>query len=357
MVKAKEKNVGIELLRIISKIMVVTLHCLGHGGVLGNTEPLSVNNNMAWLLEIASCGAVDLYALITGFVCVNAKYHYGRIVELWIQVMLYSVIITLVFNLPCDSFNSIKQILLSFFPVLRNQYWFFTSYVALFFFMPFLSTLAKALTKKDYQKFLILCMVFYCVFATAGRFLTNQIYSVDKGYSCFWLMIMYMAGAYIRIYDEDIRKYPKAVYLEGYVFGVVTTWCIRLLLIKVTISMYGEERYTELLTAYNSPFIVASAVGLFLFFAGVRVSSPVIRKWIEGLAAVSFGVYIISEQHYIRDRFITGHLIKYAGAPWYMLLLNIAMSVVVIYFICSIMDRIRKMIFDSLLNRRKGGRA
>ena len=173
MVKAKEKNVGIELLRIISMIMVVTLHCLGHGGVLGNTEPLSVNNNMAWLLEIASCGAVDLYALITGFVCVNATYHYGRIVELWIQVMLYSVIITLVFNLPCDSFNSIKQILLSFFPVLRNQYWFFTSYVALFFFMPFLSTLAKALTKKDYQKFLILCMVFYCVFATAGRFLTN----------------------------------------------------------------------------------------------------------------------------------------------------------------------------------------
>ena len=355
MMKTKDKNMGIELLRIISMMMVVTLHCLGHGGVLSNTQSLTTNNNMAWLLETASCGAVDLYALITGYVCVKAKYRYGRIAELWLQVALYSMIITIAFNTPFDGFNSVKQILLSFFPVTRNQYWFFTSYVALFFFMPFLSILAQTLMKRDYQKLLVLCMVFYCIFATAGRYLTNQIYNVDKGYSCFWLMILYMAGAYIRIYQEDINKYPKAVYLGIYLLGVGVTWSIRLFLVKATISMFGEERYIELLTAYNSPFIVVSAVGLFLFFMESKITGSAVRKWIERLASASFGVYIISEHPYIRERFIIGRLIEYTEEAWYMLLLRIVVFVVMLYFVCSMIDMVRKMIFDGFLNRRKRG--
>lgn len=36
----KERNYGIDLLRVISMIGVMALHVLGHGGVLANTKIL-----------------------------------------------------------------------------------------------------------------------------------------------------------------------------------------------------------------------------------------------------------------------------------------------------------------------------
>ena len=64
----KERNYGIDLLRILSMFMVVLLHLCGFGGVLSNVKPFSVNYYIAWFLEIVSYCAVDVFALISGFV-------------------------------------------------------------------------------------------------------------------------------------------------------------------------------------------------------------------------------------------------------------------------------------------------
>lgn len=58
------RNIGIELARIISMLMVLILHIIRHGGVLKNTIDLSINNNILYLLNIACYGAVNIYALI-----------------------------------------------------------------------------------------------------------------------------------------------------------------------------------------------------------------------------------------------------------------------------------------------------
>ena len=47
----RERNYGIDLLRIVSMLMVVILHVLGQGGVLKSSEPLSVGYSVAWLLD------------------------------------------------------------------------------------------------------------------------------------------------------------------------------------------------------------------------------------------------------------------------------------------------------------------
>ena len=63
----KERNYGIDLLRVISMIGVMTLHVLGHGGVLAITKILTLNYNIAWLLNILFCSAVNCFVLITGY--------------------------------------------------------------------------------------------------------------------------------------------------------------------------------------------------------------------------------------------------------------------------------------------------
>ena len=46
-----ERNMGVELFRIVSMMLVILLHVLGHGGVLSYSKHLSANYKAAWFLE------------------------------------------------------------------------------------------------------------------------------------------------------------------------------------------------------------------------------------------------------------------------------------------------------------------
>lgn len=94
-----KRNIGIDLLKIVSMLMIVTLHMLGHGGVLDNMPPMSRCYQVAWLIEIACYGAVNCYALASGFL--TARCNIRKLMELWLQVMFYSLLITMLWSVQC----------------------------------------------------------------------------------------------------------------------------------------------------------------------------------------------------------------------------------------------------------------
>ena len=100
-----ERNIGIDLLKIVSMLMIVTLHMLGHGGVLDDMPPMSRCYQVAWLIEIACYGAVNCYALASGFL--TARCNIRKLMELWLQVMFYSLMITIVMD--CVAWNDFKR--------------------------------------------------------------------------------------------------------------------------------------------------------------------------------------------------------------------------------------------------------
>ena len=84
----KQRNYGIDLLRMIAMLMVVILHILGKGGVLQAAPPLSIRYETAWLLETAAYCAVDCYALISGYVGFGTRCRYADLAALWLRVAL-----------------------------------------------------------------------------------------------------------------------------------------------------------------------------------------------------------------------------------------------------------------------------
>lgn len=96
-IQSQSRDYGIDLLRIVSMFLVCMLHVLGAGGVLENTTT-SVNFQLAWFLETLAICAVNCYALISGYVGLNSKHKYSGIVNLWLQVVFYCVLITAVFS-------------------------------------------------------------------------------------------------------------------------------------------------------------------------------------------------------------------------------------------------------------------
>ena len=80
------KNRGIDALRMVAMFMVVTLHIFTQGGVLNASVRFTSQYEAGWFLQTAAFCAVDVYALISGYVWACAEYRYRKIIELWLRL-------------------------------------------------------------------------------------------------------------------------------------------------------------------------------------------------------------------------------------------------------------------------------
>lgn len=87
---AKNRQANMELLRILSMLMIIVLHCLGKSGIL-KAEAGAWNMGVTWFLEALCAGAVNVYILISGYFSVRSVFKIKKIFMLWLQVAFYSV--------------------------------------------------------------------------------------------------------------------------------------------------------------------------------------------------------------------------------------------------------------------------
>ena len=190
-----EKNYGIDALRILSMFMVTILHVLTQGGILNASGRFTSQYEVVWLLQTMAFCAVNVYALISGYVWVYAKYRYRNLMELWLQVFFYTVSITILFRLLYPSSVAALDWIKAIFPVMFNQYWYFSSYVALFIFIPLLNLILKKIKKRQLQFCITMILFFFSVIRTLCYI---DVLSTKNGYSLIWIRIVYVFGGYIR---------------------------------------------------------------------------------------------------------------------------------------------------------------
>ncbi len=362
-----KRNYGIDLLRCISMLMVVTLHIMGHGGVLKSAPSGSNTYKVAWLIEIVCYGAVNCYALISGYVGVNSNHKLRNIVPLWLQVLFYSVVITLLFYLFSPELVTGKTIVSSFFPTIHKFYWYFTAYFALFFLMPFINKGICALNKKEAARLCLALFVIFPIFRTmlcfnvGDTFSSNDIFNTNGGYSVIWLLILYVMGGCISKFHL-LQKIRTPFLLLAFVGSVAISLGFKLFME----SGFAPESLKKIATAgtfisYVSPTVVVMSISLLLLFS--RLSDmPAIPKAITVfLAPVSFSVYLIQEHPLVRAHFVTGKYTAFAADGVLKLVLYTFLAVIIFYLGCCLIDHIRLQIFKllrikPLLNRICDGR-
>ena len=133
----KQRNYGIDLLRITSMFMVVILHVIGQGGMMSSTSGMTISYEITRFVWTAAYCAVNCYALISGYVGCNSTFKLSNLIKLWIQVMFTCVTITAIFAIYNPSTVSFQSWINAFFPVMRKQFWYFTSYFCIFLITPF----------------------------------------------------------------------------------------------------------------------------------------------------------------------------------------------------------------------------
>ena len=88
----KERNTGIDFLRIIAMIGVVFLHVLSQGGALDRAATISLRHYYRLkLLQTLGYCSVPMYAIISGYVGVGRKWKPSNLIYLIFTALFYTI--------------------------------------------------------------------------------------------------------------------------------------------------------------------------------------------------------------------------------------------------------------------------
>lgn len=330
----KERLLGIDLLRMLSMLMILILHILGQGGILEAVIPLSAKYNIAWLLEIAAYCAVNCYALVTGYVSGESNFRYSRMLVLWLQVLFYTLLITTVFKILKPETVGTTAFINALLPVIKNQYWYFASYFGLFFLMPFMNILIRALDKRQFK---LLVITLFTVFSIIPTVTPIDVFRIYGGYSLIWLAVLYFIGAYIRLYGPG-RERKKAFYIIWYLASIGCVW-----LSKLILTYWGYNG--NVLIDYTSPFIVSSAVSLLFLFSGMNITKRIPCALIRFFAPAAFSVYLIHAHPLMWNWVMHLRFVSLVSFGTLAFTASVLAAAVAVFIVCSLVDRLRIALF------------
>ena len=332
-------NYGIDALRMLAMLMVVTLHILGQGGVLDAAVFKSAQYEAAWFLEIAAYPAVNCYALISGYVGISAKYKYQNIIMLWLRVAFYTLSITLLYSILVPGAVSLTDWGKALLPVTSGYYWYFSAYFALFFFLPILNTAMNKLSRSQHKAVVVgLILVFSCLQTLFSR----EIFGTAS--NAWWLMILYVIGGYIGKYGLFQKSGPIKM-LGGYVIVTTFTWLSKIL---IESGLFPFSLFPgKYLVNNSSVTILLSAVFLLLLFERLHFPQSMV-KIIRFFSPMAFSVYVIHGHPFVWDSFLDQKFVSKAGLPVLSEIFSILLTAISIYTVCSLIDVIRSGIFKGL---------
>ena len=325
----EKRESNFELLRIILIIMIIILHYLSAsiGGALTNTEAETINYYLIHFIESVCIVSVNIFIIITGYFMAKKKtIKVSKIINLVSIVVFYGIVIYLISVLiGTEKINieSVKKFIQSI-----ADSWFITIYCILYLLIPFINKLIDSISKKNFKILLGILIFFFSVWPSVWSKTTVA----DGGYGIINFIIMYLIGAYIKLYMDEINVKNKSI-LIFIISTIITTIC----------SLVADRAYN-----YNFVFNIIGAAVLFLIFKNIRIKQ---NKIINKLASYTFAVYIIHTNPFIMENIFKNVLKTTDYYNSNFLIIHMIVSVLIIYVTCIIIETIRRLIIGKIIDR------
>ncbi len=342
-----EREYGLDLLRSLSMVFVIALHLITHGG-MGDLFPMeSVAGILVELIKLAVYPAVNCFVLLSGYLLCALPFRVERIVKIWLTAMFWSLIIQCVFFLKNPASISIGTVIYMFLPILSGRYWFLNAYIVLMLCSPVLNQLLRDLPKWKLRGLLLVSTL---IFSVAPIFaLGADVFQTQNGYGFSWFLVLYLWGAFIRMYTPKLTLKQSRYALLGYavLVGGHLLWIRLTGILSDRVALFGQV--SGLFLRYTSIPVFGSALCLLLFFRSKRFSDAKhLAAFFGRLSALVFAVYLIHDHPLIRETVIRNVFIGWQTSAWYLTLLYAAGIVVIIFLACVAAEWLRVRLFRIL---------
>ena len=332
------RKANFEILRIISMGMIVTLHYFSHGG--GYTQ--IAHGSFAYyimqsIIAMAQVG-VDCFVLISSYFMIDKTFSLSRIINTFANTIFYSILGLSVFVAFSTESIGLKDIVYSLFPVTSSQYWFITQYVLLLFFSPLINKALINMTEDTLKKITVIFVILFSIIPTV---LPWSRYYISSGKNISWFVTLYLVAACLKkIKMENRCKHCLRVFFIISFFVAVVDDKLVLLM-----NALGNNLST-VLYYNNSPNVLICAILLMMWANKMNVESK-LSDSIVNFGGKVFGVYLFHDNPLIRTLLWNqiGKLFIYG--EWGFVL-NLPISLLLIFLIGLFIETIRKKIFNCL---------
>ena len=325
--------------------LIVLSHYTVHSGIVNAELPLGFNR---FLLEASGLGniGVILFILITGYYSIGKEnpFKLKRLLSLVFQVLFYSLAIYLLFCVFGLEQFSIVELVKNLFPITSRQYWFVTAFVVLYVLAPYINVLLNNLNRERHLQFLIISLVLFSIVPT---FTTQAFY----GNEIVQFVMFYSIGAYLGKYKDNFFSNKRNAWLTLVGCGVIIIVSIIAFdLLSTHWSLFSK--YSKHLLNRNSIASILFSVSVFSLFIKRK---PFTNNLINTIASCAFGVYLISDNSYVRSVLWTDilNVPGFANSP--ILILHLIESVIAVYLVCTAIECVRlntlERIFSSVYDK------
>lgn len=130
------------------------------------------------------------------------------------------------------------------------------------------------------------------------------------------------------------------------------TWASKFIIEHHRFATAGDTNGTTFLVSYTSPTILMAGIALVILFSKMNIKEH-LKKVIKIFAPVSFSVYLIHFHPLVKYYILQDHLKFILDYHVVTMLLAFFGIVLAVYFICSLIDLIREILFKKLKIKEK----
>ena len=349
----KKHNYGIDLLRIFLMFLIISGHLLTHSGIRENSNIYSDKWVFAWAYQALAFCAVNCFILVTGYFSNThlSQLKLRKILQLYGQVLFYSVSIYVVLVLCGVIEFSVFDALRACFPVFCGQYWFFSSYILLMLLIPFLNVMLNKLN--DFSLKFLTCVI-VTVFYIAPIFsIVFMQYDPTEGMGIVAFVTLYIIGHALKRFNID---FSKKTCILGLLINCVVIFVSKVALCFI-VNRLGIDAGTGLFYHYNTIFQLLNAIFLLLLFKDIKLKGKIAGASKVAASSV-FGIYLLHEHPSIRNFIWNSELCAFLLEVNLPVFICLVFGISIALFVsCFAVDKIRcivvKMLFKTVWIQKK----
>ena len=282
--QAENRDYGIDCVKVIAVVFVILHHVVDCGLTMSDTAGGALKT-VWYLTHTVALTCVNLFALVTGYLCVTSNGAHRRLLTLWIQTLSIGLLISAAVAFAggrVGIWDWVRSIL----PVVTGEYWYFTAYVVLCLLMPFVNPGARSLGRKTFAGLLI---AFFLLMSVSSLFTEGDPFVLKNGYSFAWLLVVYLFGAYWRLH---VAKPPPLAACAA----VLCTFSFAFMIPSVGKRVFSGELGTWFAdfnpVRYTSPFTFAMSLAMFGACKRITVKNRIVRLALVSASKKSLGIYL-----------------------------------------------------------------
>lgn len=339
---ARGRNLGIDALWLFAMLLICAVHIYNRGGVSAKLSGSAAELN--YPVRVLCMTAANLYALISGYVMTDGRFRPGRLLELWLQVVVIGTVGCLIWKTQAPQAVTRDHWRAALLPVTQYEYWYFTAFAGVFVLSPLLNRGLRTLQPRQLRA---LMGAVFCLFSVGwllGKMWYGDSFRLGSGYSMLWLLLLYVFGGCLKR-SGAFRRTPALL------LWICAALCITLLCSLNKLlgdrSLPTEIRdWRKLLLNYCNPLILALSLCIFSLFSRLRVGgigAAVVRFF----APVSFSVYLIHVHPAAWD-WLEDRCVGFAELPAALVAPVVLLAALELFLVCSLLGWALRLAFRAL---------